>query len=51
MFIFKRERDRVSWGGAEREGDTELKAGSKFCTVSIGPEVGLELMNQNRMLK
>ena len=32
MFILERERERdnVSGGGAEREGDTESKAGSRF---------------------
>ena len=34
MFIFERERDthtqNVSGGGAEREGDTESKAGSRL---------------------
>ena len=38
IFIFERERDRdrdrdrqsISWGGAEREGDTELEAGSRL---------------------
>ena len=30
-------------GGAEREGDTESKAGSKFWAVSTEPDAGLEL--------
>ena len=33
----------MSGGGAEREGDTESKAGSRLQAVSTGPEVGLEL--------
>ena len=50
MFIFERERKRerqsVSWGGAEREGDTESKAGSRLRAVSAEPGVGLELTNR-----
>ena len=34
----------MSGGGAEREGDTESEAGSRLCTDSREPEVGLELM-------
>ena len=30
VFIFERERERTSRGGAEREGDTELEAGSRL---------------------
>ena len=39
MFIYfwDRKRQSTSWGGAEREGDTESEAGSE-------PDVGLELM-------
>ena len=29
LFIFERDRDKVSRGGAEREGDTESKAGCR----------------------
>ena len=32
-------------GGAEREGDTESKAGSGLRAVSAEPDAGLELMN------
>ena len=35
----------MSRGGAEREGDTESKAGSRLWAVSIEPNVGLELRN------
>ena len=45
MFIYFWERDRVSRGGAEKEGDTELEAGSRLWTVSTEPDAGLELMN------
>ena len=30
MFIFERERDSVSSGGAEREGDAESERGSRL---------------------
>ena len=43
MFIFERERDKtVSRGGAEREGDTESKAGSRFQAVGTEPYTGLK---------
>ena len=45
MFIFERERQNVSGGGAEREGDTESEAGPRLRAVSTEPEVGLELTN------
>ena len=42
----------MSWGGAEREGDTESEAGlglqapgSRLRAVSTEPDVGLELTN------
>ena len=45
MFIFDSERDRqsVSMGGAEREGDTESEAGSRLQAVSTEPDAGLQL--------
>ena len=36
-------------GGAEREGDTESKAGSKFWAVSTETDAGLEFMNHKFM--
>ena len=36
----------MSRGGAEREGDTERKAGSRFCAVSTEPDAGLKLTNR-----
>ena len=42
-FIFERQRDSMSGGGAEREGDTESKAGSRLRAVSTEPDAGLEL--------
>ena len=53
MFIFEREsereRDRVCWGGAEREGDTESEAGYRLQADSTEPHVGLELMSHEIM--
>ena len=43
MFIF--ERERMSGGRAEREGDTESKAGPRLSAVSTEPGMGLELVN------
>ncbi|XP_046950673.1 adhesion G protein-coupled receptor E2-like isoform X1 [Lynx rufus] len=40
-----RERQSASRGGTEREGDTELEAGSRLCNISTEPDVGLELVN------
>ena len=36
------ERQSVSGGGAEREGDTESEAGSRLRAVSTEPDAGLE---------
>ena len=41
----ERERQRVSGGGAEREGGTELEAGSRLGAVSTESDAGLELTN------
>ena len=38
-------RQRVSGVGAEREGDTESKAGSRLRAVGTEPDVGLEPTN------
>ena len=45
MFIFERERQRqsVSGGGVEQEGDTESEAGSRLRAVSTEPDARLEL--------
>ena len=45
LFIFDRERQSTSGGGAEREGDTESKAGSRLHAVSTEPDAGLEFTN------
>ena len=50
MFIyFLRERERVSRGGAEREGDAESEAGSRLWAVGTEPDAGLELTNHEIM--
>ena len=42
MFIFERDRQSMRGGGAEREGDTESKAGSRFWAISTEPDMGLK---------
>ena len=54
MFIYfekERERQSVSWRGAEREreGDTEPEAGSGLRAVNTDPDVGLELTSREIM--
>ena len=44
-FLRHRERQSVSKEGAERERDTESKAGFRLQAVSTEPDVGLEPMN------
>ena len=45
MFIFERETE-CEWGrGREREGDTELKAGSRLRAVGTEPDTWLEPRN------
>ena len=50
VYLFLRERDRdresVSRGGAEREGDTEPEASSGLRAVSTEPDKGLEPANR-----
>ena len=43
------ERDHVSRGGTEREGDTESEEGSGLRAVSTEPDMGLEPMNREIM--
>ena len=43
--VFLRERQSVSSGGEEREGDTEPEAGSMLWAVNTEPDAGLEIMN------
>ena len=44
-YFCKRERQSMSRGGTEREGDTDCKTGSRLRAVSTEPDVGLKLMN------
>ena len=50
MFIYfwqrERERQGMSGGGAEREGDTESETGSRLWAVSTEPDTGLELTDR-----
>ena len=39
----------MNGGGAEREGDRELEAGSRLRAVSTEPNAGLELMKREIM--
>ena len=43
------ERQRVSRGGAEREGNTESEAGSRLGAVSTEPDAGLEVIDHEIM--
>ena len=43
----ERERQNMSKGGAEREGDTESKAGHRLRAVSTEPDAGFEPMNRD----
>ena len=42
LYLFLRERQSVSGGGTEREGDTESEAGSRLWAVSTESDAGLE---------
>ena len=44
LFLRERERQSVSGGGAESEGDTESEAGSRPRAVGTEPDAGLEPM-------
>ena len=46
LFLRPRERQSMIRGGAEREGDTELEAGSGLRVVSTEPDTGLELTDR-----
>ena len=49
VYLFLRERQSMSWGEAEREGDTESEAGSRLRAVNTETDVGLEPMNHETM--
>ena len=48
-YFWETERQSMSGGGAEKEGDTESEAGSRLRAVSTEPTVGLEPTNQEIM--
>ena len=43
IYFWDRERQSMSGGGAEREGDIESEAGSRLWAISTEPDAGLEL--------
>ena len=47
----ERERESLSRGGTEREGDTESETGSRLRAVSTEPDAGLELTNREIMTR
>ena len=47
--LFLREKQRVSGGGVETQGDTQSKAGSRLRAVSTEPDTGLELTSREIM--
>ena len=49
IYFWERERQSVSKGGAEREGDTESEAGSGLWAVSTELDAGLELTDHEIM--
>ena len=49
MFLFERQRQRMSRGGPEREGDTESEAGPRLRAVSTEPDAGLAPTNREIM--
>ena len=49
VYLFLKERKRLSGRGAERKGDTEPQAGSRLPAVSTEPDAGLEPTNHEIM--
>ena len=45
LFLREKERQSMSTGGADREGDLEIEAGFSLQATSTDPNVGLELTN------
>ena len=46
FYFWGRERQSMSRGGAERDGDTESEAGSSLWAISTEPDAGLELTDR-----
>ena len=49
IYFWDRERQSMSRGGSEREGDTESEAGSRLWAVSTEPDMGLEPTDRETM--
>ena len=49
LFLRERERQNVSRGGTETEGDTEFEAGSSLQAVSAEPNAGFKLTKHKIM--
>ena len=49
LLLKERKRQKVSEGGAERQGDTEYEVHSRLWAVSRESDVGLELTNYKIM--
>ena len=50
IYLFLRQRETEhEWGGSEREGVTESKAGSRLRAVNPEPNAGLELTDREIM--
>ena len=49
VYLFLKERERASGGGAERQGNTESEAGPRLPAVSTEPDAGLEPTNPKIM--
>ena len=47
--FWDRERQSISRGGSEREGDTEFEASSRLWAIRIEPDEGLKLTNRETM--
>ena len=45
IYLWEWEKQSMSRGGAERQGDTESKAGSRLRAVSTEPDEGLKPMS------
>ena len=44
IYVWDREKQSMSGRGAEREGDTESKAGARLWAASTEPNTGLKLV-------
>ena len=51
VYFWRRERQSTRGGGAEREGDSESQAGSRFWAVSTEPDAGLQPTNREIMTR